>query len=97
MLYYACFYAVTALLHNSEFDSKTHSGVKRMFELHFIKPGSIDEDIGKFYSNLFRMRQKSDYEDEVEYEKEDVLELIQPAKDLITSIEEFLLKNDEGK
>ena len=68
-LYYACFYAVTALLHNSNLDTKTHSGVKRMFSLHFIKNGLISEDIGAFYTDLFNMRQNADYEDEIEYEK----------------------------
>jgi len=91
-LYYASFYAVIALLHNYELDAKTHSGVKRMFGLHFIKPGIISERHGEFYADLFEMRQDADYEDEVEYEKEDVLKLIRPAHELVASIEEVLLK-----
>jgi uncharacterized protein (UPF0332 family) len=50
-----------------------------MFGLHFI-----------FYSTLFRMRQKADYEDLIDYEEEDVLRLIQPATDLISAIEKML-------
>jgi uncharacterized protein (UPF0332 family) len=51
-LYYACFYAVTALLHNSNMDTKTHSGVKRMFGLHFVKTGKVKDVSGEFYSTL---------------------------------------------
>ncbi len=38
-LYYACFYAVSALLVSKEIQSKTHSGTKQMFGLHFVKLG----------------------------------------------------------
>jgi uncharacterized protein (UPF0332 family) len=74
-LYYACFYAIIALLHNYGLDTKTHKGVLTMFGLHFIKTGKIDKESGKFFTDLFEMRQDADYEAGVEYEKEDVLPL----------------------
>ena len=91
-LYYACFYAVTALLLNYDLDSKTHGGVQRLFGLHFIKTGKINEKHGEFYSTLFQMRQDADYEAEVEYEKDDVIKLIGPAHELVSGIEAYLLK-----
>ena len=91
-VYYACFYAVTALLHNYDLDTKTHSGTQNVFGLHFVKTGIISKELSKFYSTLFGMRQNADYEDEYEYEEKDVLELIQPANDLIAAIEEVLSK-----
>ena len=91
-LYYACFYAVSALLYNYGLDSKTHSGTKRLFELHFIKTGIISADASGFYTALFGMRQNADYEDEVDYEKEDVVILIEPANELIAAIEAVLAK-----
>jgi uncharacterized protein len=36
-LYYACFYAINALLVQREIKAETHGGVRRMFRLHFIK------------------------------------------------------------
>jgi uncharacterized protein (UPF0332 family) len=92
-LYYACFYGVTALLHNYELDTKTHSGTKRTFSLHFIKPGIIDKGFGRLYTNLMAMQQKADYEDTVEYEQEDVLKVLQPAHELIAAIEVVLAKD----
>ena len=65
-----------------------------MFGLHFVKTGIINERFHKFYTDLFSMRQSGDYEDFCDYEEEDVLELVAPAKELITAIEKILYKNN---
>ncbi len=85
-LYYACFYAVLALLHNYELETKTHSGALHVFGLHFIKTGFIDKKHHKFFTTLFEMRQGADYEAGVEYDREDVLPLLPQAKELIDCI-----------
>jgi len=36
-LYYACYYAVIALLVDRDIHAQTHSGVRQMFGLHFVK------------------------------------------------------------
>ncbi len=89
-LYYASFHAVSALLYYYGLDSKTHSGAQTLFGLHFIQTGIISKDLGRFYSKIFSMRQNADYEDEVEYEREDVMPLIQPTHHLISTIETVL-------
>jgi uncharacterized protein (UPF0332 family) len=61
-LYYACFYAVSALLKNG-IASKTHAGAIKMFGLHFIQNGIIDNELGKFYNIIFGKRQTGDYTD----------------------------------
>jgi len=85
-LYYSCFYAITALLYNFDMDTKTHNGVQNLFGLHFIKTGLIDKNFGKFYSALFEMRQDADYEDFVDYGKDDVLPLVPQAAAFIDRI-----------
>ena len=62
-LYYACFYAASALLFSKDIFVKTHSGVKQMLGLHFVAPGLIPEEKGKIYSDLFRNRLGVDYDD----------------------------------
>ena len=89
-LYYACYYAVIALLISKEIKATTHSGVRQMFGLHFVKTGKIEKELGKFYSDIFDMRQSGDYEDYVEFTKDDVLDLLTPADNLIVSIENIL-------
>jgi uncharacterized protein (UPF0332 family) len=91
-LYYACFYAVTALLIKNEIDTQTHAGVRQMFGLNFIKTGKIDPEIGKFYSAIFNSRQTGDYDDLISFDEERITVMLEPARQLISEIEN-LLKN----
>jgi len=91
-LYYSCFYAIIALLVDSEIETLTHSGVRQMFGLHFIKTGVIEPDSGRFYSRIFDLRQTGDYDDFIDFDKQKVLELVEPADKLITQIEAILRK-----
>lgn len=89
-LYYGCYYAVTALLVSNGIAATTHSGVRQMFGLHFIRAGVIDKDLGKFYSDIFDMRQTGDYEDYLDFTEEDVTDLLGPAHQLIGTIQRLL-------
>jgi uncharacterized protein (UPF0332 family) len=91
-VYYACFYAVSALLIDKEIKARKHSGVKQMFGLHFIVPGIIDAESGEFYTTIFEMRQSGDYEDFIYFTEDEVTALLAPAGKLITRIEEILLE-----
>ena len=91
-LYYACFYAVSALLASKDINSKTHSGTKQMFGLHFLKPGIISEQSGECYTIIFDLRLSGDYIDYFVFEPNEVLALLQPARDLIAEIQEVLSK-----
>lgn len=90
-LYYACFYAVSALLIFNNIPSKTHSGVRQLFGLHFVKTGIVEKETGKFFSYLFDQRQTGDYDDFYDFKKEDVLELIEPTKALLFVIEKLII------
>lgn len=89
-LYYACYYAVIALLVDRKISTTAHAGVRRMFGFHFVKTGIIEKDLGKFYSDIFDMRQTGDYEDYMDFTKEDVLDLLPMAQKLISRIEALL-------
>ena len=91
-LYYACYYAVIALLIDNEINAQTHTGVRQMFGLHFIKTGRISKELGKFYSDIFDKRQTGDYDDFIDHSEEDVKSLINPARQLISKIEKILEK-----
>jgi uncharacterized protein (UPF0332 family) len=90
-LYYACYYAVIALLIDKEIQPETHKGVRQMFGLHFIKTGVIDNSLGKFFTDIYDMRQTGDYDDYIEFNKDDVMDLIGPVNDLISKAEDILL------
>ena len=89
-LYYSCFYAVIALLLKSDIVTQTHDGSRTQFGLNYIKSGLIDRKYGKIYSKLFDMRQKGDYGDLYDYDKETVLPLIDLTRDFIDEIKKHI-------
>ena len=85
-LYYATYYAVSALLIAHEIPAHTHEGNIQQFGLHFVKEGIVSRETGKFYSQLFDMRLKGDYSDRFGLTEEDVLPKIQPTEAFIREI-----------
>ena len=78
-IYYSLFYEVSALLAAFDLASAKHSGVRAMFNEHFVKTGKVSVETGKFYSVMFDFRQKSDYGDFVHFEHDKVPEWIAKA------------------
>ena len=62
-LYYACYYAASALMLTYKLEASSHKGIKTMLGLHFIKSGILDVRYGRIYQQLFENRQSGDYED----------------------------------
>ncbi|WP_294614479.1 HEPN domain-containing protein [uncultured Bacteroides sp.] len=62
-LYYACYYAASALLLGSKIEANTHNGVKTQLSMHFVRTGHLSLDHGATFSLLFEKRQASDYSD----------------------------------
>jgi len=71
-LYYACFYAVSALILKKDLSSAKHTGVKSLFNLYFVKPGIVPKEYGKMYNRLFERRQEGDYLDFFDFDEEKV-------------------------
>ncbi len=86
-LYYSIFYAVNALLVLNDIKTKTHSSIKSQFSLHFVKTGKIDKKYGKLLSKLFDWRQRGDYDNLVDYDKESVEPLFKSVKEMIELID----------
>jgi len=86
-LYYAAYYAVIALLLKYNLKPTTHNGAKTVFSEHFIKKEIIPKEFGKLYSQLFTWRQKGDYDNLYDFNKENVLPYFEPVQKLIEIIE----------
>ncbi len=91
-LYYASYYAVIALLLNSDLNPATHNGAKSNFSEYFVKTGKIDSKYGKIYSQLFTWRQKGDYADLFDFKKDTVMPYIEPVNVFISLIENMIKK-----
>lgn len=89
-MYYACFYAVSALLAKDKIDVLSHSGVRQKFGENFVKTGLIDRDLAKHFTELFEKRQKGDYNDFFDYDEETVLRLYPVSQRFIAEITNIL-------
>jgi len=89
-LYYACYYAVSALLVKNGLSARTHSGVIALFGLHFVTKGIIPMEQGKLYKNLFEKRQSSDYDEWITIEEKDVMPFVAPVEQFIDTIEKLI-------
>ena len=89
-LYYACYYAATALMLDNDIKASTHSGVRQMLGLHFVKTGQISADLGKVFTDLFDKRHASDYDDFITMTREDVEDLLPPAREFIDKIKSLI-------
>ena len=82
-LYYACFYAVSALLVRHGLSSSKHTGVRSLFNQSYVKTGEIPKDLARTYNDLFERRQEGDYIDFVRFQESQVLPWILEAEQLV--------------
>lgn len=57
-MYYACFYAVGALLSKHRIEVSSHQGVRQKFGEHFVKTGKFDKRLARHFTELFDKRHK---------------------------------------
>lgn len=60
-LYYACFYAASALLLSRHAQAGTHNGTKTQLSMYYVRTGRLSVEHGTTYSLLFEKCQSSDY------------------------------------
>lgn len=89
-LYYACFYAASALMLKVGLDTSTHKGVRNQLSLHFISKGKLDPKFGSIYARLFQARHSSDYEDFAYCDVNMYNEYMPQARQFITAIKELI-------
>jgi len=79
-LYYACFYAVSALLIRDNLSSSKHAGIRSFFNRQYVRTGKIPKDLARIYNDLFERRQEGDYIDFVSFQESQVLPWISKAE-----------------
>jgi uncharacterized protein (UPF0332 family) len=60
--YFACFYAVSAVLVRDGHKFVKHTGVRSALHLHLIRTGRVPAEMGRLYDELFAGRGKADYD-----------------------------------
>jgi uncharacterized protein (UPF0332 family) len=89
-IYYACFYAVSALLLKKGIDSSTHKGIRQMFGLHCVQTGLVSKDLARFFSDLYDRRQTGDYDDFVIFDKETTHSLLKFGNEFLIEIKKII-------
>jgi len=90
-MYYACYYAVSALLVANGIQVKSHEGVRQQLGLHFVLTGKISKEQGQFYSMLFSKRTAGDYEDFLTHNKETADALYPRCVEFILQVESVVI------
>jgi uncharacterized protein (UPF0332 family) len=94
-LYYACFYAVSALLIQHGFSSSKHTGVRSLFNRHYVRTGKVPKELAQVYNDLFARRQEGDYMDFVDFEESQVRPWIARAEQFVEHIVSIKENNRE--
>lgn len=81
--YYACFYAAAGLLLTEGRSSPRHSGVRALFNQHWVKPGRVAVALGRTYGRLFVRRQRGDYADLTRFDPGDVRAWLDDAREFV--------------
>lgn len=90
-MYYACYYAASALLLKNNIQANTHSGVKMMLGLHFISKGILSKELGKTFNTLFEKRHSNDYDDFVYCDQDTFNELYPQAQSFVQGVIELVM------
>ena len=86
-LYYACFYAISALLLTRDFSTSKHGYLRSLMHREFVKTGVIPKNLGTHFDLLFDNRHKGDYDDFIRFKAEDVVGWLEKTQDFIRYIE----------
>lgn len=94
-IYYAAFHAISALLIDAGFVVKSHRGVMALFGEHFVRTGVFTKADGTLFSDLVIMRDNADYNCFYEATEEKLTPYIEPTRQLIEKIKQYIAENDK--
>ena len=88
--YYAVFYAIRAVNALDQYDSSKHSGVIAHFNQSHVKTGEFDPSVSVIIRKASRLRERSDYEDFYEPEKDETEQIILEVREFLASVRAYL-------
>ena len=89
-LYYALYYAASALLLSKGIATKRHSGLMTQIHMHFVKTGILSTDEGALFKVMFSLRHEDDYEDFIEVERTDIDEYTPQVTALVKKLKNLV-------
>jgi len=90
--YFACFHAFTSVLIKEGETFKKHREVRSALHRDYIRTGEIDVSWGKHYDWLYDNRLKADYRPLVQFESDQVKEIIEQSEAFVEEMTGLLNK-----
>lgn len=94
-LYYAAYYAASALMLGDKLEVSTHNGIRTMLGMKYVQTGKLEKEYGRIYQRLFDSRQAAGYEDYVYNDFETYSELYPLAVKFIARIKTLIKDSSE--
>jgi len=94
--YYACFYALSAVLLAEGRKYVKHSGLRAALHRELIRNGRLDPSWGRAYDRVFDNRHRGDYQELVVFEAAHVGELCGQAKAFVAQMRRLLDHDSEA-
>ena len=91
-LYYACFYAVSALLLTRNFSTSKHGYLRSLMHREFVKTGLIPKDLSRHFDVLFDSRLEGDYADFIRFKADEVAGWLERTQAFVKHIEGLISK-----
>lgn len=88
--YYAVFHAMRAVLALDAFDSKKHSGIIAEFRRRYVKTEVFPVELSDILSQLFQVRNNSDYVDFYVISKADAEQQAKYSETFLIAVESYL-------
>ena len=85
-MYYALYYAVSALLTKDSHPVNTHKGALSLVNQYYVKTDILTKEDGHLFGQVFAFRQGSDYDDSIDATKEDVEQIFPKVEALVEKI-----------
>lgn len=88
--YYACFYAVSALLLTKDIHRSKHSAVLAAFRQEFVKPGLVETEYSDSLGRAFETRQIADYDLAGEIDESEAGARLSDARRFVVRVIQYL-------
>ena len=88
--YFACFHILSSVLLRDGKIFKKHKEVRSILHRDYIRSNTIDKEWGKHYDWLFDNRQKADYRPLVQFDPEQVREIIEKSEAFINELKRLI-------
>ena len=88
--YFACFHAFSSVLLKENKSFRKHKEVRSALHRDYMRTNKIKDEWGKHYDWLFDNRQKADYRPLVQFDSEQVREIIEKSEVFVLEMKKLI-------